>query len=42
MAFSPTDTMPMTVRAKMIMAYQALSGFILLALVISRAVNIIS
>jgi hypothetical protein len=41
-AFSPTDTMPMTVRAKMIMAYQALSGFILLALVISRAVNIIS
>ncbi|WIB77548.1 DUF1345 domain-containing protein [Curtobacterium sp. MCPF17_002] len=42
MAFSPTDTMPMTVRAKMIMAYQALGGFILLALVISRAVNIIS
>ncbi|OII13727.1 DUF1345 domain-containing protein [Curtobacterium sp. MCBA15_008] len=41
-AFSPTDTMPMTVRAKMIMAYQALGGFILLALVISRAVNIIS
>lgn len=42
MAFSPTDTMPMTVRAKMIMAYQSLGGFILLALVISRAVNIIS
>jgi hypothetical protein len=41
-AFSPTDTMPLTVRAKMIMAYQALGGFILLALVISRAVNIIS
>lgn len=41
-AFSPTDTMPMTVRAKMIMAYQALGGFILLALVISRAVNIIN
>lgn len=41
-AFSPTDTMPMTVRAKVIMAYQALGGFILLALVISRAVNIIN
>ncbi|MET3450715.1 DUF1345 domain-containing protein [Curtobacterium sp. 1544] len=42
MAFSPTDTMPMTTRAKMIMAYQSIGGFILLALVISRAVNIIS
>lgn len=42
MAFSPTDTMPLTVRAKMIMAYQSIGGFILLALVISRAVNIIS
>ncbi|MFS2029960.1 MULTISPECIES: hypothetical protein [unclassified Curtobacterium] len=42
MAFSPTDTMPMTIRAKMIMAYQSIGGFILLALVISRAVNIIS
>lgn len=42
MAFSPTDTMPMTIRAKMVMAYQSIGGFILLALVISRAVNIIS
>ncbi|WP_260855854.1 DUF1345 domain-containing protein [Curtobacterium sp. 9128] len=41
-AFSPTDTMPLSVRAKMIMAYQSIGGFILLALVISRAVNIIS
>ncbi|ROS77792.1 uncharacterized protein DUF1345 [Curtobacterium sp. PhB130] len=41
-AFSPTDTMPMTVRAKMIMAYQSVGGFILMALVISRAVNIIA
>ncbi len=41
-AFSPTDTMPLTVRAKMIMAYQSIGGFILLALVISRAVNIIN
>lgn len=41
-AFSPTDAMPMTVRAKMLMGYQSLGGFILLALVISRAVNIIN
>lgn len=42
MAFSPTDTMPLTVRAKMMMGYQSLAGFILLALVISRAVNILN
>jgi uncharacterized membrane protein len=42
MAFSPTDVMPLTHRAKMLMAYQALTGFILLALVISRAVNILN
>ncbi len=42
MAFSPTDVMPMTVRAKMLMAYQSLTGYILLALVISRAVNILT
>ncbi|MBC7594858.1 MAG: DUF1345 domain-containing protein [Kineosporiaceae bacterium] len=42
MAFSPTDTMPLTVRAKLIMGYQSLAGFILLALVISRAVNILN
>ena len=42
MAFSPTDTMPLTLRAKGLMAYQALAGFVLLALVISRAVNILT
>lgn len=42
MAFSPTDTMPLTMRAKGIMAYQSLTGFVLLALVISRAVNILT
>jgi uncharacterized membrane protein len=42
MAFSPTDVMPMTVRAKMLMAYQSLTGFVLLALVVSRAVNILT
>lgn len=42
MAFSPTDVMPLTVRAKLLMGYQGLTGFILLALVISRAVNILN
>jgi uncharacterized membrane protein len=42
MAFSPTDTMPLTVRVKLLMGYQSLAGFILLALVISRAVNILN
>lgn len=42
MAFSPTDVMPLTMRAKGLMAYQALTGFVILALVISRAVNILT
>jgi hypothetical protein len=42
MAFSPTDAMPLTIRAKGLMAYQAFTGFVLLALVISRAVNILT
>lgn len=42
MAFSPTDVMPLSHRAKGLMAYQALTGFVLLALVISRAVNILT
>lgn len=42
MAFSPTDAMPMRSRTKLIMSAQALTGFILLALVISRAVNILA
>jgi hypothetical protein len=42
MAFSPTDAMPLTVRAKLVMGYQAITGFVLLALVISRAVNILN
>jgi uncharacterized membrane protein len=41
MAFSATDAMPMTRRMKGLMAYQAIVGFVLLALVISRAVNIL-
>ncbi|MBO9578380.1 MAG: hypothetical protein J7480_06370 [Microbacteriaceae bacterium] len=42
MAFSPTDAMPMRGRAKALMALQAFTGFVLLALVISRAVNILA
>ncbi len=42
MAFSPTDVMPLTRRAKALMGYESLTGFVLLALVIARAVNIIS
>jgi len=41
MAYSPTDVMPLTRRAKALMAYEALTGFVLLALVIARAVNIL-
>jgi len=42
MAFSPTDVMPLSRRGKALMAYQSLTGFVLLALVISRAVNILA
>jgi uncharacterized membrane protein len=41
-AFSPTDTMPLSSRAKMLMGVQSLCGFILLALVIARSVNILA
>lgn len=41
MAFSPTDVMPLTTRAKALMGLQAISAFALLALVIARAVNIL-
>jgi uncharacterized membrane protein len=41
MAFSPTDVLPLTTRAKALMGFQAFSGFVLLALVIARAVNIV-
>ena len=41
-AFSPTDTMPLTSRAKLIMLTQALLSFVTVGLVIARAVNILS
>lgn len=40
-AFSPTDTMPLTVRAKMIMAGQSLVSLTTVAIVGARAVNIL-
>jgi hypothetical protein len=42
MAFSPTDTMPLSSRVKLLMAVEGATGFVLLALVISRAVNILN
>ncbi|BDZ49743.1 hypothetical protein GCM10025867_19840 [Frondihabitans sucicola] len=41
MAFSPTDTMPLTTRAKALMALESASGFVLLGLVIARAVSLL-
>jgi hypothetical protein len=41
MAFSATDTMPLSHRAKLLMALESFSGFVLLALVIARAVSLI-
>jgi uncharacterized membrane protein len=38
MAFSATDTMPLTSRAKALMALESFAGFVMLALVIAHAV----
>jgi hypothetical protein len=40
-AFSPTDTLPLTVQAKMMMGLQSLVSVVTVALVVSRAVNIL-
>ena len=40
-AFSPTDTMPLTVRAKMLMLLESAVSLMTLALVAARAVNIL-
>jgi uncharacterized membrane protein len=42
MAFSPTDTMPLSARAKMMMGLEAAGGFVLLALVIAHAVSLLN
>ncbi len=41
-AFSPTDTMPLTAWAKMLMMLQSLASLVTVAVVVSRAVNILS
>lgn len=41
MAFSASDSMPLSVRAKALMGFEALSGFVILALVIARAVSLL-
>jgi hypothetical protein len=40
-AFSPTDTMPLTIRAKGLMAIQGIVSLTTLGLVVARAVNIL-
>ncbi len=42
MAFSPTDTLPLTRRAKLLMLVQATVSLVVIALVAARAVNILS
>jgi uncharacterized membrane protein len=41
-AFSPTDTMPLTQMAKILMAVQSLASLVTVGLVVARAVNILS
>lgn len=41
-AFSPTDTMPMTPRAKLLMMAEAMISLLTIALVAARAVNILT
>ena len=41
-AFSPTDTLPLTGRAKALMGVQALVSLVTIAVVGARAVNILS
>jgi uncharacterized membrane protein len=41
-AFSPTDTMPLTAWAKLLMALQSLASLVTVAVVVSRAVNILN
>jgi hypothetical protein len=41
MAFSPTDTMPLSQRAKMMMTVQAMVALTTAGLVIARAVNVL-
>jgi uncharacterized membrane protein len=40
-AFSPTDTMPLTQMAKLVMGVQSTASFLTVGLIVSRAVNIL-
>jgi uncharacterized membrane protein len=40
-AFSPTDAMPLTIWAKMLMLIQSAASLLLAIMVVSRAVNIL-
>lgn len=40
-AFSPTDTMPLTAMAKIVMGVQSTASFLTVGLIVSRAVNIL-
>lgn len=40
-AFSPTDTLPLTRRAKLLMSLQAIASLLLVVLVTARAVNVL-
>jgi len=40
-AFSPTDTMPLSHRAKFLMMVEAILAMLLLSFIVSRAINII-
>jgi uncharacterized membrane protein len=40
-AFSPTDTMPLTTRVKLLMGVQGVAGLVTLGVVVARAVNIL-
>lgn len=42
MAFSATDALPLSQRFKLLMGLQAFGGFVILALVIARSVNILA
>jgi uncharacterized membrane protein len=41
MAFSPTDTMPLRTRGKVLMGLESFAAFVILALVIARAVSLL-
>jgi uncharacterized membrane protein len=40
-AFSPTDTMPLSAKAKSVMGLQSLVSIVTIGLIVSRAVNIL-